>query len=414
MYDFANSGYTTIVLTAIYNAYFVGVIASDLNNDGTATFLWTLAVGISNAMVLLTAPVIGSIADHTASKKRFLAVTTLGCIVFTAMLAMTGPGDVLLAMVLLIVSNLMFSSGENIIAAFLPEISSQKEMGRISGYGWSLGYFGGMLVLVLCLAYIAWARQQGQTENDFVPVTMIIVAVVFGLAALPTFIWLKERAQPTLLPPGTSYLFAGFARLKQTLSHIHHYRDLFRFLITLTIYSSGIYIVIVLAAIYAREVMKFTTTQIIIMIIIVNISAAVGAFVFGHVQDRIGSRLTLSITLLIWIVAILLVFSGSDGVFFWSAANLIGIAIGSSQSAGRALTGLFTPPERTAEFFGLWGLAAKLAAVIGPLCYGAVVYLANGDHRLAILSTLFFFVAGLIMLGTVNVKRGMEAAASRV
>ncbi|MEW6331320.1 MAG: MFS transporter, partial [Pseudomonadota bacterium] len=203
MYDFANSGYTTVVLTAIFNAYFVGVVAAGVaGRDGTATLLWTVAMAITNILVLATAPVLGAIADHGAHKKRFLAFTTLGCVLFTALLGFVGPGDIALGMMLVILASLMFASGENFIAAFLPEIASQKDMGRISGYGWSLGYVGGLLVLGLCLAYIQSAQARGEESGQFVPVAMWITAVMFALAALPTFIWLRERAVPRPLAAG--------------------------------------------------------------------------------------------------------------------------------------------------------------------------------------------------------------------
>jgi UMF1 family MFS transporter len=409
MYDFANSGYTTVVLTAIYNAYFVGVVAGNYNS-GTATLLWTVAIGISNALVLLSAPVVGSIADHKAHKKRFLLLTTLGCTVFTAMLYGTGPDSTLLAMLLIILSNIMFASGENLIAAFLPEIASSRTMGRISGYGWSLGYFGGMLVLALCLAYVAWARSIGHDEAQFVPVTMLIVAVMFLLTALPTLLWLKERATPTPLPHGTTHLQAGFARLQATLRRAHHLKDLFRFIISLTLYNSGVYTVIVLAAVYAREVLGFDMQHTIYLIMIVNLTAAAGAFAFGHIQDRLGSVRTLALTLVLWIIAILVVYMAASETAFWIAANLIGISLGSCQSAGRALIGQLTPPGRSAEFFGLWGLAVKLSAILGPMSYGVIGYLSGGNHRAAVLSTLVFFIAGLLTLLSVNEARGHEAA----
>lgn len=409
MYDFANSGYTTVVLTAIFNTYFVGIIAAQ-SVGGRATLYWTMAMAIANAIVLLSAPVIGAIADFGAHKKRFLVVTTSGCVVFTAALATVGPGDLMLAMVLVILATIMFSAGENIIAAFLPEIAPPREMGRISGYGWALGYLGGLLVLAMCLAYISWAESRGHGAEDYVPFTMLITAGMFGLAALPTFIWLKERAQKSRLPQGEHYLAIGFRRVYHTWKDATRYRDLIRFLITLTVFHSGIYTVIVLAAIYAQKVMGFTTKDTVIMIMVVNITAAVGAFVFGRLQDRLGSIKTLALTLLIWIAALVIAHETNDRAVFWLVANLIGFALGSSQSAGRALVGLFSPPGRSAEFFGLWGLAIKLAAIIGPFSYGLITYLSHGDHRLAILSTNAFFIMGLVLLLTVNEERGKAAA----
>ncbi|MCR4302090.1 MAG: MFS transporter [Sulfuricaulis sp.] len=411
MYDFANSGYTTVVLTAVFNAYFVGVVAGNgPDKDGSATLLWTLAMAITNFLVLASAPVLGAIADHGAHKKKFLALTTMGCVLFTVLLGFVGPGDVALGMLFVILATLMFASGENFIAAFLPEIAGQNEMGRISGYGWSLGYLGGLLVLGLCLVYIQWAQSHGESADQYVPVTMWITATMFALAALPTFIWLRERAVPQPLAPGESYFRMGFARVRHTLAHARHYRDLFRFLVTLAVYYCGIYTVVVLAAIYAQETMGFSMQENIVLILVVNITAAVGAFLFGLVQDRLGSVRTLAVSLVIWIVALVLAYFIESRAGFWVVANLVGLALGSSQSAGRALVGQFSPPARAAEFFGLWGLAGKLAAVIGPLVYGSVTYLTHGNHRQALLATTAFFIAGLLLLATVNERRGRAAA----
>lgn len=412
MYDFANSGYTTVVLTAIFNAYFVGVVAStadDPDSRGTATLLWTVAMAVTNFLVLVSAPVLGAIADHGGYKKRFLALTTVGCVSFTAALGFVGPGDVVLGMAFVILGTLMFSSGENFIAAFLPEIADENNIGRISGYGWSLGYVGGLLVLTLCLAYVQWAQAGGAAATDYVPVTMWITAALFAVATVPTFVWLHERARPRRTQ-GEHYMRTGFARVRHTLQHARHFKDLFRFLATLAVYYCGINTVVVLAAIYAQEVMGFTLQENIFLILVVNITAAAGAFAFGLIQDRFGLVRTLAVTLGIWTAALVLAFFIETRAGFWVVANLVGLSLGASQSAGRALVGQFSPAGRSAEFFGLWGLAGKLAAVVGPLTYGLVAYLSRGNHRLALLATAAFFVVGLLMLLSVNERRGRAAA----
>ncbi|HFE37818.1 MAG TPA: MFS transporter [Gammaproteobacteria bacterium] len=409
MFDFANSGYTTVVLTAIYSTFFVGVIARDFD-EGTATLLWTLTIAIANGIVLFSSPLIGAITDFSRNKKTFLFSTTLGCVVFSASLYFTGPGDVALAITLVILSSVMFFSGENIIAAFLPEISKPEHMGKLSGYGWTLGYIGGLLILGLCLAYVSLAQSRGETAEQFVPMTMLIVAICFAVASLPTFIWLKERGAQQVKPKELSYLKIGFLQLKDTWQHAHKYQDLFRFLVILMIYHCGINTVVVLAAVYAQEVMAFQTQDTIKLILVVNITAAIGAFVFGILQDKLGSLNTLRITLFIWIAATSLAFFTETVSMFWLVANLVGIALGASQSAGRALVGLFSPPARNGEFFGLWGMATKLAAIIGPLSYGLITYLTQGDHRLALLSTTLYFIAGIALLSFINEKRGRLAA----
>jgi len=410
MYDFANSGYTTVVLTTIFNAYFVAVVASGAGMEtGAATFLWTIAVAAGNALVLLSAPVVGAMADHHASKKRFLLVTTIGCVLGTALLGWVGPGNLVPGVLLLILSLAMFGSGEYLIAAFLPEIATEEDMGRVSGYGWGLGYFGGLLTLGLCLGWITWAQGQGQAASDYVPVTLWITAGIFAFAALPTFLILKERAEPAT-DGKRLYLAEGFKRVGSTLRHARTYKDLFRFLITLVIFQAGMSTVIVVAAIYAQEVLAFESDELIFIIMVVNVTAAAGAFGMGHLQDRIGSARSLAVALAIWIVAIVLVFLADERADIWLPANLIGLAMGATQTAGRALIGQFTPASRTGEFFGLWGLAVHLATIVGPLTYGAISWLTGGDQRLALLSTLSFFVLGLLLLTTVNEQRGRQVA----
>ncbi len=411
MYDFANSGYTTVVLTAIFNAYFVGVVASaDAGSDGTATLLWTLAIGISNGLVLLSAPVLGAVADYSGAKKRFLMASTAGCVVFTTMLALVGPGEVALGMALIVLSSVMYFTGENLVAAFLPEISPPERMGAISAFGWTIGYIGGLLVLGLCLAYVIWAKGQGQEAQHYVPATMIIVAGCFALAAIPTALWLRERAPRNTLPAGQSYVHIGFSRLRRTLAEAHRFTDLFRFLVTVTVYSCGVNTVVVLAAVYAQQVMGFDTQDSLVLILVVNVTAALGAFAFGWLQDRFGSLHILAVTLMVWVAAIVLAYFTEGRAMFWLVANLVGISLGSSQSVGRALVGQFSPVERSAEFFGLWGLAVRLSAIIGPISYGIITRVTGGDQRQAILSTAVFFIAGLLLLLTVNERRGRRAA----
>ena len=411
LYDFANSGYTTVVLTTIYSAYFVAVVAGGVPGleAGAGTFIWTLAVSLANLVVLVSAPIVGAMADHRATKKRFLLMTTVGCVAATALLAAVGPGDVWLGAVLLVLSAVFYYTGENLVAAFLPEIAVSARMGRLSGYAWSLGYAGGLLTLAICLGYITWAKGQGQVESQFVPVTLLITAAIFALAATPVFLWLRERATPS--PTGrVSYLRQAYGRLRRTLAEAARHRDLFHFLVALVVYQSGISTVIVLTAIYAREVAGFDSQSLVVLVMVVNVTAAVGALVFGPLQDRFGSVPMLASTLIVWCVAIFLAYGAEGQGDIWLAGNLIGLAMGASQAGGRALIGKFTPQGRSAEFFGLWGMINRTAAILGPLSYGLINYLSGGDHRLAILSVLVFFIVGLVILLGVNEKRGVSAA----
>jgi UMF1 family MFS transporter len=405
MYDFANSGYTTVVTTAVFNAYFVAVVAG---NAPWATFAWTAALAVSYALIVITAPVIGAYADAHAAKKRLLLFTTAGCVVFTAGLALVGRGELALGVALVILSNYFFGSGENLIAAFLPEIARGEAMGKVSGWGWSLGYCGGLTALGLCLAYVAHAQAHGATAAEFVPVTMLITAALFAVASLPTFLFLRERAQPVAGASGV--VKSAFARVADTIGHARRHADLWRFLVCVVFYQAGIQTVVAIAAVYAQEVMAFTARDTLTLILVVNVTAAVGAFAFGHVQDRLGHVRTLAITMIGWLVAVVLAWIAVSAMMFWVVANLVGICLGSSQSAGRALVGYLSPPARTAEFFGLWGLAVKLSAILGPVTYGLVTWITLGNHRFAMLVTGVFFVIGLVILAGLDVARGRLAA----
>jgi UMF1 family MFS transporter len=405
MYDFANSGYTTVVLTAVFNAYFVGVVAG---NAPWATLAWTGALAVSSGLIIVTAPLLGAYADAHAAKKRLLLATTAGCITFTAGLAAVGRGDVALGVALVILSSYCFGTGENLIAAFLPEIADGEALGRVSGWGWSLGYFGGLVALGACLVYVQWAEARGAEAAEFVPGTMLITAAIFAAASLPTFLFLRERAQP--VAQAGEIVRGTLARLGETLSNARRYRDLWRFLVCVVFYQAGIQTVVVLAAVYAQQVMGFDTRDTLMLILVVNVTAAAGAFAFGQIQDRLGHVPTLVLTLIGWLIAVVLAWMTQGVALFWVVANLVGVCLGSSQSAGRALVGYLSPPARTAEFFGLWGLAVKLSSILGPITYGVVTWMTGGNHRLAMLATGIFFVVGIVILAGLDVKRGRGAA----
>ena len=406
MYDFANSGYTTVVLTAVFNAYFVGAVAG---NAEWATLAWTAALAVSSLAVMLTAPAVGAFADAHAAKKRLLVLTTIGCVATTACLWFVQPGGVVLALVLVVASNYFYSIGDALIAAFLPELARRESMGRVSGWGWSFGYFGGMLTLGLSLAWVMTAQAKGLGASQFVPATMLITAGVYLLAALVTFALLRERA---IASPqaGAGGVRASFKRLGQTWRHARGLPDFALMLGCGVFYQAGIAVVIALAAVYAEQVMGFRQTETMALVFLVNIASALGAFAFGYLQDRLGHRRALALTLVGWIGMTLLAALGTTRPVFWAAATLAGLCMGSSQSAGRAIIGVLAPARRIGEFFGLWTFATRLAAVIGPLSYGLVTWMTGGAHRTAILFTGIFFVVGLAFLYGLDLARGEAAA----
>lgn len=412
MYDFANSGYSTVIITTVFSAYFVGVVGG---GAAWATLAWTSGLSLSYLCLMLTMPTLGARADARAGKRRLLYSSTVGHVGFMLLLVWAGPGDVWLSLVGVACSNYCYCIGESVVAAFLPELARPHALGRVSGWGWSFGYCGGMLSLGLSLAVVLASQAHGLQAQRYVPWVVIVTAAVFVLAALPSFLMLRERSRPRDLPLQSLWqdmrdMLARLARLwRETGANHPQYR---RLLMCCACYQAGISVVITLAAVYAQQVMGFGMAQTMLMVFTVNIAAAAGAFAFGYAQDRIGHKRALAITLCGWIVMVLTAYAAVTVPVFWAAAFLAGLCMGTSQSAGRAMAGVFAPAGRLAEFFALWTFAVQLAAVVGPLTYGLVTWVTHGNHRLAILVTGLFFVGGLALLARVQMPRRGETAIS--
>ena len=405
-FDFANSGYTTVVMTAVFNAYFVGVVAG---NAEWATFLWTVVVAASNALGVLVMPFVGGLADRHANKKTWLFAATALAVLGTFGLAFSGPGTIVWSASMVLLSNLGYILGETLNSAFLPELSKPESVGRISGLGWSFGYLGGIATLGCALVIVQFGPKHGFGLDACVSATLAATAVVFMLASTPTFLWLKERAKPseTHAAEGAT---ASLAATFRALLSLREFPDFGLLAVCGFLYQSGVSVVISLSAVYASAVMGFTTEDTILMVFVVNFTAAAGAYLFGKLQDRIGHKAALGLTLLLWLAMAGIAATTQSRALFWAAANLAGLAMGSSQSAGRAMAAVFAPPARTAEFFGYWNTALWFAAIVGPLAYGTVAWATGNNHRLAIGVTALFFVAALVVLGFIRVERGARRA----
>ncbi|HEY8461384.1 MAG TPA: MFS transporter [Blastocatellia bacterium] len=407
MYDVADSAFTTVIVTALYAIYFGTVVVGDV---GRADYLWALGASISEVIVAVLAPILGAIADFSGSRKKFLGVCALTIIFFTAALWFVGPGMVTLGLGLYIVANVGFAGGGVFIDSFLPGISNKSNAGRLSGLKWAMGYASGLVALFLCVPLANYIKPNPTDfELSRARLIPVIVAVYYAVAVIPTFLFLRDRSVKQPLPPNENYLTVGFRQLRRTLSHIRQYQDLFRLLIAFLVYNDGIVTVIYFAARYAKETIGFEPGDIVILLIVNNVVAALGAFSFGFIADRIGQKRTIYITLVIWILAVTIAYFARSKSAFYVASALVGIGIGSSQSVTRSLLALFTPKENASEFFGFLGIAGKALAFLGPLVFG-MVSRTTGSQRPAILSVGAFFIVGMILLSFVNEARGKAAA----
>ena len=403
MFDFANSSYTTVIVTVAYSVYFTSTVAPSSKAD----LLWGLAVGLSNVLVLLTAPLIGAAADESGRKKPFLAVTYLTCVATTAALYFVVPGSVVTGMALFVLSNIAFAHGENLVGAFLPEISTPETAGRISGLGWGLGYFGGLASLLLIRPLMSAGLDASNLDN--LRWIWPITAGFFFVAALPTFAFLRERAVREPWRGLAAYGRSGFARLATTSHSIGHFRELAKFLAVFFVYSLGFTIAIAFSGIFARTTLGFTANELVVLFLILQFASAAGAVGFGWLQDRLGSRRTLQLSLCLWILVGLASAACQTKGQFLIIGLLAGICIGSLQAASRGVVSTFSPPTKSGEFFGFWGLALRAAYALGPILFG-LVSAWSGSQRIAVLMTTLFFGIGLVGLQHVDHEAGRAAA----
>lgn len=419
MFDFANQAYTLLIITVVFGELFTTVIVGDRGDDfRLANLLWSFALAMSFLLVVLTGPLCGAVMDYRAEKKRFLFISYLATVATSAMLYFVEPGYVVLGLILIIISNYTYSMGESFIAAFLPELGPPEKLGSISGFGWALGYIGGMVAAGFTLLVLGET-----TAANFERIRWVgpFAAGFFLVAAIPTFLWLQERGRPHPVP--ASFAQIAWRRVSGTLHELRHFRDLGLFLISVMFSMAGVYIIIAFAFIYGAQVIGWDSTTRNLMFVIVQITAAVGALGFGVIQDRIGTRVTYLFTLVMWVLAVLAIWAtpeltaGLNHVFGldWQAQDLFlyvgclaGLSLGSSQSASRVLVGLFSPRQKSAEFFGFWGLANKIAGMVGIIALGLLQSLI-GLQAAVLICAVFFIIAILICLG-VNQQRGQQAA----
>lgn len=394
IYDFANSSFTTIIVTVIYSTYFINVVAAA--HGEVATALWGRAVSISMTLVALTAPILGAVADYSRAKKRMLFFNCYLTVIFTALLYFVQKGDIIQGMVFFIIANFGFNSGNVFYDSFLPEISKPEEIGKVSGMGWALGYVGGLVALLLTLPLV---------KID-VRLVFPAVAAFFGFFAMFTFLWLHEFKRPS--KPSNYYKIA-FLRIRDSLTHIKDFRELLKFLMSYFIYNDGIITVIVFGAVYGSKQFGMSSQELIKYFILAQITSIAGAYLFGLIADRLKLKKTISICLILWIAVVVWAYFCKTSNEYYLVGLLAGLAIGSSQANSRAMLSKLTPAHKQAEFFGFYTVTGRIASIFGPLVYGEIARV-TGSQRWSILSLVVFFVLGFIFLQFVDEDKGISAA----
>jgi len=383
MFDFANSAYITVVVTVLGGLYWKNLL---MEGRGDAEFWWGLALGLANIIVVLLSPIVGALGDAMAKKKCFLLLSYLMCLCGMVVLGM--PVVWTVAFAGLVLAHVGFALGENLISSFLPEIARPQEVGRISALGWGIGYFGGLSSLGLALVVVeVWKCPAGWG--------ILATAVFFALAGLPTLLFLRERAVARC-SKATTAVGDAVSVLCRSMAVLLCYRNLGLFFVSFFCLMAGLGNVVMFTSIFAQEQLGMSQSEIIKMFVVLQLAAAVGAWVFGWLQDQAGSKTALTVAIMVWLGVVLAVLLVRDELMFYSVAVLAGLAMGGSQSTARALVALLAPVGRNGEFYGFWGVFGKLSHVVGAPLFGWLASIVG--LRAALLSTLGWFVLSFITL----------------
>lgn len=433
LYDFGNSAYAAVVLLAIYATYFQGTVVGGAEGSR----LWGIALGIAMLFVAITAPILGTLADFSGSKKKFLFFYTAMCVIFCGLLFLVQPGMVVLGMVFFILAEIGYRSAQVFYNSLLPEIASQDEMARVSGDGWAVGSVGGILCLIAVLAAIRLLGDNVLPTGLIVRLALIFTALFYSVSSISIFVNLKERAKPQALPDGYNYITLAFQRLSKTFGEVKSFREFIKFIISFLIFNDGILMALDYAAILGAVLFGMSQEQLLLFMIIVQLASVAGAYLFGLWASDFGEKLSLVVALLLMFAVVIWMFFNNTLLGFFFIGGVAGFALTGVQSVSRTMVGSFSPPGKSAEFYGFFAVAGRTSSFIGPTVFGLLVgWLANkfaeqGEnaqflwfqvldtgataavqhgHRLAVLSIAVFLLIGFVMLLFVNDKKGREAA----
>jgi UMF1 family MFS transporter len=414
LYDFGNSAFTTLIVTFIYSVFFAQEIAPD---GDTGTIMWAYAVSFTAIVVAVTSPFLGAMADRGGHRRRYLFITTAVAIVGSALLYVPTPGEVRLALVIFVIGNIAFELSGVFYNSYLPDISTPDNIGKISGYGWSLGYVGGLLAMGIALVGFVlpespWfgisAGEEGLFQN--VRAIALLVALWFAVFAIPMFRWVPEPEHPTA-PPLGQLLRGTVNQLANTFRHIRSYGQIVRLLIARMFYNDGLVTIFALGPLYAAEVFEFTLIEVMYWGLALNATAGLGAFVMGFLDDRIGGRKTILISLvgLTLATAWATLAPGDSKTSMFLAGLVVGIFVGPNQAASRSLLGRFVPPEKETEFYGFFAFSGKAIAFLGTAVYAGMTT-AFGSQRYGVGAIIVFFLIGGLILATVDERAGVAAS----
>jgi UMF1 family MFS transporter len=414
MFDFANSSYTTLISTVAFSVYFRQVVVGE--SSGRGDFLWSCASVAAFVILILTSPVLGALADYSGRKKRFLALTSIQTVAACALLWFVRPGDVLLGMVLFVIGTIGFEGGYVFYNAFLPEVSTPRTIGRVSGWSWGTGFIGGLIALGACLPLLRRPLHDPESGMldpaavDAWRLSFVVVAAFFAIFAVPTFILLRERPTGSAPPRWWDYAILGYRRVAETLGRLRHYRETARYVGSAMFFYGGIDVVIKFSAIYASVTYGFSGTELLLLFVFANITAVPGTLLAGYVADWIGGKRALTVTLVLWFVLLGVAAASSSKVVFWILTAGIATGMGSTQAIGRSFMAQLSPRSRESEFFGFYLLCNKVGSILGLFAFGLISWATGGNQRAAVLATMPFFAIGLLLLVRVDEARGRRAA----
>ncbi len=400
LYDFANHAFVAVIPATVYSKYYALTVVG--NERGEGDFWWGLSVTTSMAIVALSSPPLGAIADRAGVRKRFLFLLTYLSVAATALMATVGTGDVIWGWVLAVVGTVGFEGALVYYNAYLPELAPRERQGRLSAYGWAVGYVGAALALGVALLLVRAGALRG---------AFLSAAALYGLFAIPAFAFLPAD-RPATLSLGRA-MRVGLNETQASLRRILAMPALRRFLLAYLFYADGINTVVFFSSIFAGHTLGFTTPEVIQLYFVVQLSAFLGAWSWGRPTDLRGPKFVVVVTLVQWCLVVVAAYFVQTKLQFFVVAVLAGTGLGAVQAASRTFMATLIPKGHEAELFGFYALVGKTSAIFGPMIFGVASWLTGGNQRIAIVAIGLFFVAGLLIISGVKAGGPTVARAER-